>query len=118
MMLSNLPILSIAIWCPVVFGVLVFLFGRDDKPLRVRLLSLCGSMVSFLVTLPLIANFDNAAHGMQFVEKFAWIERFNIFYHFGVDGISLWFVPLTAFMTVIVVIASWQANLPDRKSVV
>lgn len=112
MMLSNLPILSIAIWCPVVFGVLVFLFGRDDKPLRVRLLSLCGSMVSFLVTLPLIANFDNAAHGMQFVEKFAWIERFNIFYHFGVDGISLWFVPLTAFMTVIVVIASWQANLP------
>ena len=113
-MLSNLPILSIAIWCPVVFGVLVFLFGRDDKPLRVRLLSLFGSLISFLVTLPLIANFDNAAHGMQFVEKFAWIERFSIFYHFGVDGISLWFVPLTAFMTVIVVIASWQAKLPRQ----
>ncbi|MEA5097007.1 MAG: NADH-quinone oxidoreductase subunit M, partial [Burkholderiaceae bacterium] len=109
MMQSNVPILSIAIWCPIAFGVLVFLFGRDDKLRRVRAMSLIGAVISFLVTLPMVAKFDNAAHGMQFVEKFAWIERFNIHYHFGVDGISLWFVPLTAFMTVIVVIASWQS---------
>ena len=108
MMLSNLPILSIAIWCPVIFGMFVFLFGRDDKPRRIRAMALAGSVVSFLATLPLVAHFDNAAHGMQFVEKFAWIERFNIFYHFGVDGISLWFVVLTSFITVIVVIAGWQ----------
>ncbi|MBS1187683.1 MAG: NADH-quinone oxidoreductase subunit [Burkholderiaceae bacterium] len=108
MILSKLPILSIAIWCPVAFGLVVFLFGRDDKPRRVRAMSLLGAIVSFLVTLPLIANFDSTAHGMQFVEKFAWIERFNIFYHFGIDGISLWFVVLTAFITVIVVIAGWR----------
>src|SRR3989338_4706678 len=46
---------------------------------------------------------------MQFVEKGAWIERFNVYYHLGVDGISFWFVPLTAFITVIVVIASWES---------
>jgi len=107
-MLSNLPILSIAVWCPVVFGILVFAFGRDDRLGLVRCLSLFGAFVSFLVTLPLVAKFDNAAIGMQFVEKFAWVERFNIHYHFGIDGISLWFVVLTAFITVIVVIAGWE----------
>ena len=106
-MSSNLPLLSIAIWCPIAFGVLVFAFGRDDRRSLVRWLSLFGAVVSFLVTLPIIAKFDNARHGMQFVEKFAWIDRFNINYHFGIDGISLWFVALTAFITVIVVIAGW-----------
>ena len=41
--------------------------------------------------------------------KAVWIERFNINYHLGVDGISFWFVPLTAFITVIVVLASWES---------
>jgi NADH-quinone oxidoreductase subunit M len=45
---------------------------------------------------------------MQFVEKAPWIERFNIWYSLGIDGLSLWFVPLTAFITVIVVISAWQ----------
>ena len=54
---------------------------------------------------PLVVRaFDNAAHGMQFVEKAMWIDRFNINYFLGVDGISLWFVLLTAFITMIVVI--------------
>ena len=106
-MLSNLPLLSIAIWCPILFGVLVFIFGRDERRTLVRWLSLAGALISFLVTLPIMWKFDNARHGMQFVEKFAWIDRFNIFYHFGIDGISLWFILLTAFITVIVVIAGW-----------
>ena len=46
---------------------------------------------------------------MQFVEKSPWIKGLNIHYHLGVDGLSLWFVPLTAFITVIVVMASWEA---------
>ena len=45
---------------------------------------------------------------MQFVEQMPWIERFGVSYHLGVDGISLWFVLLTAFITVIVVIAGWR----------
>jgi len=45
---------------------------------------------------------------MQFIEKSSWIPRFNINYFLGIDGLSLWFVPLTAFITVIVVIAGWE----------
>jgi NADH-quinone oxidoreductase subunit M len=60
------------------------------------------------VTLPLYGQFDTATSAMQFVEKTDWISRFNIHYHLGVDGISVWFVLLTAFITVIVVIAGWE----------
>ncbi|MDO8370285.1 MAG: NADH-quinone oxidoreductase subunit M, partial [Candidatus Nitrotoga sp.] len=107
-MQSTLPYLSLAIWLPILFGVFVLAFGRDDNPGLVRGVSLVGSIASFLVTLPLIQQFDNAAHGMQFVEKAEWVGRFNIFYHLGIDGLSLWFIPLTAFITVIVVIAAWE----------
>ena len=108
MMQSTSSLLSLAIWCPIFFGIFVLAFGRDKNPGLVRSVSLIGAIASFIVTIPLIARFDNAAHGMQFVEKSAWIERFNAFYALGVDGISLWLVPLTAFITVIVVIAAWE----------
>ncbi|MES2262337.1 MAG: NADH-quinone oxidoreductase subunit M [Pseudomonadota bacterium] len=102
------PYLSLSVWLPVLFGMIVLAVGSDKNKGMVRLLSLAGSIVSLLATLPLISHFDNAAHGMQFVEKSPWIERFNIFYSLGVDGLSLWFIPLTAFITVIVVISAWE----------
>jgi len=108
MMQSTFPLLSLAIWLPIAFGLFVLAFGRDENPALVRSVSLVGSIVSFLVTLPLIQNFNKAAHGMQFVEKASWIERFNVNYALGIDGISVWFVLLTAFITVIVVIAGWE----------
>jgi NADH-quinone oxidoreductase subunit M len=108
MMQSNFPLLSLAIWLPILFGVLVLAIGNDRNPGTARALSLFGSIISLLVTLPIIANFDNAFHGMQMVERAPWISTFNIFYALGIDGISLWFVPLTALITVIVVIAGWQ----------
>jgi NADH-quinone oxidoreductase subunit M len=102
------PYLSLSIWVPILFGLLILALGRDNKPGLVRVGALVASVVSFLCTLPLIAHFDNAAHGMQFVEKTPWIGRFNIWYSLGIDGLSLWFIPLTAFITVIVVISAWQ----------
>ena len=102
------PFLSLAIWLPILFGVLVLAIGRDKNPGLTRVLTLAGSIVSFLPTIPLIRHFDNAAHGMQFVESTPWIGRFNIMYALGIDGLSLWFVPLTAFITIIVVISAWQ----------
>jgi NADH-quinone oxidoreductase subunit M len=107
-MASSFPLLSLAIWLPIAFGVFVLAFGRDDNPALARGASLIGSIVSFLITLPLVQRFDNAAHGMQFVEKTGWFEHFNVFYSLGIDGLSLWFVPLTALITVIVVIAGWE----------
>jgi NADH-quinone oxidoreductase subunit M len=108
MMQSTSHLLSLAIWSPIVFGLLVLALGRDDKASFVRWLSLIGSVVSFVLTLPIVNRFDNAAHGMQFIEKSPWIDRFNINYFLGIDGLSLWFVPLTAFITVIVVISAWE----------
>ena len=102
------PFLSLAIWLPILFGVLVLAIGRDSRAGMVRVLSLFGAIVSLLPTLPLITHFDKAAHGVQFAEKAAWIERFNIFYSLGIDGLSMWFIPLTAFITIIVVISAWE----------
>ncbi|MTW13984.1 NADH-quinone oxidoreductase subunit M [Pseudoduganella eburnea] len=100
--------LSLSIWVPIIFGLIVLAVGRDSRAGMVRVLSLAGSLVSLLPTIPLITQFDTQAHGMQFAEKSAWIERFNIFYSLGIDGLSMWFIPLTAFITVIVVISAWQ----------
>ncbi len=101
-------LLSLAIWLPIVIGALILFIGRDDNPGASRWLALAGSIVSFLVTIPLVQNFDNAFNGMQFAEDVSWIAQFNIWYRLGIDGLSLWFVPLTAFITVIVVISAWE----------
>ncbi|CAG9237598.1 NADH-quinone oxidoreductase subunit M [Paraburkholderia tropica] len=107
------PILSIAIWMPILFGVVVLVVGSDRNPGRARWLALIGSVLSFLVTLPLVSGFDTTTAALQFEEKSVWIERFNIAYHLGVDGIAMWFVVLTALITVIVVIAGWQVIKED-----
>ena len=102
-------LLSLAIWTPIIFGVLLLTVGRDDQAHSVRWIALVGAVVSFLVTLPLYDGFKLGTSAMQFVEKGSWIARFNVNYHLGVDGISLWFVLLTAFINVVVIIASWEA---------
>ena len=100
--------LSLAIFLPIVCGALLLALGRDEQATAVRWMALVAALASFLVTLPLISGFDTASAAMQFVENQPWIERFNVRYHLGVDGISMWFVPLTAFITVIVVISAWE----------
>ncbi|MBP6598158.1 MAG: NADH-quinone oxidoreductase subunit M [Giesbergeria sp.] len=102
-------LLSLAIWVPIAFGAFLLLFGRAEQARMVRWLALIGSLISFAVTLPLYQGFKLGTAAMQFVEKSPWIKGLNIHYHLGVDGLSLWFVPLTAFITVIVVIASWTS---------
>jgi len=106
-------LLSLAIWLPIACGVLLLAIGRDDKAGAVRWMALIGSLVSFLITLPLIVGFDTTTAAMQFRETLPWIERFNVKYALGVDGLSMWFVPLTAFITVIVVISAWEV-ITDR----
>jgi len=101
-------LLSLAIWTPILFGVILLAFGRDEHAKVVRWIALIGSIVSLAVTLPLYSGFDVTTSSLQFVENSMWIERFNVFYHLGVDGLSLWFVLLTAFINVIVVIAGWE----------
>ncbi len=106
--MHSFPILSTAIWLPIVFGLLVLAVGSDKNPGTARWLALIGSLAGLAVTLPLVTGFDTSTAALQFVEQTTWIERFNISYHLGVDGISMWFVVLTALITVIVVIAAWE----------
>jgi NADH-quinone oxidoreductase subunit M len=101
-------LLSLAIWTPIAFGVVLLALGRDDQVRAVRWIALLGAVLSLLVTLPLYTQFDTATAAMQFVETTPWINRFNINYHLGIDGISVWFILLTAFINVIVVIAGWE----------
>jgi NADH-quinone oxidoreductase subunit M len=107
-MQATTPYLSLSIWIPILSGLLLLAIGRDDRAPLIRWLALFASLVSLAVTLPLYAGFDSADAGLQFVEHAPWIERFAVNYALGVDGIALWFVLLTAFITVIVVVAAWQ----------
>ncbi len=101
-------LLSLAIWLPIASGILLFALGRDEHARAVRWAALVLSVVSFLVTLPLVSGFDAGTAAMQFEENLAWIERFNVRYHLGIDGLSVWFVLLTSFITVVVVISAWE----------
>jgi NADH-quinone oxidoreductase subunit M len=107
------PWLSLAIWIPIAFGIAILAAGRDRNSNAIRTVALVGSLLGLLVTLPLYTGFDVANAGLQFVEKAVWIERFNAHYHLGIDGLSVWFVLLTAFITVIVVFAGWEV-IQDR----
>ena len=103
-------LLSVAIWLPILVGCVLLALGRDEHAGAVRWLALVGALAALLVTLPLIGAFDVSSAAMQFQEKLPWIERFKINYHLGVDGISVWFVLLTAFINVIVVISAWACG--------
>jgi len=100
--------LSLAIWVPIVSGVILLPLGRDSQAPLVRWIALAGSLLALAVTIPLYTGFDASTAEMQFVENTPWIERFNINYHLGIDGLSVWLVLLTAFITVIVVLAGWE----------
>ena len=101
-------LLSVSIWLPIAVGALLLALGRDDNPNASRWLALVGAIASFLVTIPLITGFNTGSAALQFTENMLWIDRFNVRYHLGVDGISVWFVLLTAFITIIVVVAAWE----------
>lgn len=105
---SPIPWLTLAIFVPIVAGLILLAVGRDDRPEFTRSLALAGALAGLLVTIPLYTGFDSTTAAMQFVEKVEWIRAFPVYYHLGIDGISLWFVILTAFITLIVVIAGWQ----------
>ena len=103
-----MPYLSLAIWVPIVAGLVVLAVGRDRDAGAARWIALVGAVVGFLVTLPLWLHFETGTSDMQFVERLEWIPRFDIHYFLGVDGISMLFVLLNSLMTVFVVWAGWE----------
>ena len=108
--MTELPILSFVIWLPIIGGLLVLASGDRLNP---RPLSLAVAMITFLTSLLLYSGFDSSTADMQFEEKASWIPVFKIFYHLGIDGISMPLIILTTFTTVLVVLAGWEV-IKDR----
>lgn len=105
--------LSAAIWVPIISGIVVLAVGNEQRATLSRWLALLGSLVGFAVTLPLYTGFDRTTAALQFVERKPWIESLGIEYSLGIDGLSVWLVLLTAFITIVVVIAGWEV-IKDR----
>ncbi len=99
--------LSFSIWVPIVAGLIVLVAG-EKNPREAKVIALLGAIIGFAVTVPLVAGFQAGTSAMQFVELTPWIPRFNVNYHLGVDGISVLFLLLNSFVTVLVVIAGWE----------
>ncbi|MFQ5644825.1 MAG: NADH-quinone oxidoreductase subunit M [Thiogranum sp.] len=104
----ELPYLSLVIWTPILGGIWVLLASGARNAPKARAIALVVSLVTFLLSLPLWGQFDIATHHMQFQEKSLWIETFGIYYHLGVDGISMPLILLTTFTTILVVLAGWD----------
>jgi NADH-quinone oxidoreductase subunit M len=111
--MNSFPLLSAAIWIPILAGAGLLVFGSDRYQHAVRIVALIAAIAGFLVTLPLFAGFDTATADFQFVEELPWIDVLGATYSLGVDGLSVWFVILTAFITVVVVVAAWEV-IEDR----
>ena len=110
-----MPYLSLAIWLPILGGIVVLAAGRV-RGIDVRWVALFFSILVFGLSIPLYTGFDVSTASMQFVEKLPWIGAYHVNYYLGVDGISMPLVLLTNFMTIIVVIAGWrviQYKLPQ-----
>ena len=105
--------LSLLIWLPIIAAVMIMFAGRGNGEqmkwfaLVVSLVELIASLILLLRALP---------HGkFQFIEQHVWIERFNINYALGVDGISIALIVLTTFMTLLIFITSWR-NIKNQVS--
>lgn len=85
------------------------LSGHQDATNANKRIALAFSTVTLLLCIPLYINFNTSVADMQFVERLVWVEVFNIFYHVGTDGISMPLIILTAFISPLVVLASWDS---------
>ena len=100
--------LSIIIWLPIFFGALVLLIGQNGRDALARRVSLLGAVLGAAVVVPVWLDFDRQATSFQFVEKVNWIDAFNIYYHLGIDGLSLLLIALNSVTTIFVIVAGWQ----------
>ena len=107
-MTTSIHFLSLAIWVPILGGLLTLATGSDRNGPLARMLALITAAAAFAITVPLYVGFDLGTAKMQFEEQLAWIPLFKINYHLGVDGISMPFIVLNSFITVIVVLAGWK----------
>ncbi|MEQ8427832.1 MAG: NADH-quinone oxidoreductase subunit M [Gammaproteobacteria bacterium] len=107
MTITQLPILSMLIWTPIIGGIWALIAG-DRQEQTVKYFSLAVSVITFVFSVMLYLEFDTSVVEMQFVEQASWISAFDIQYYLGIDGIALPLILLTSFTTILVVLAAWE----------
>jgi NADH-quinone oxidoreductase subunit M len=95
--------LSVLVFLPLAFAVIIVLVARNDAPLS-RYLALGGSVLTGLVALYLAVRFNFNGHGFQFQEKYPWLPPIGASYHLGLDGLSLLLVALTVIVTPVAIL--------------
>ncbi len=106
--MTGVPYLSLSIWIPIFGGLLTLATGDDRRANVARVIALITAIAGLAVTLPLFSQFDVGSAAMQFQEETAWIPYMRINYSLGVDGISMPFILLNSFITLIIVVAGWE----------
>jgi NADH-quinone oxidoreductase subunit M len=102
------PVLSTVIFLPVFGGLLMLLIGRNQESV-VKWTALFFSTLTLVLSLPLFTEFDKTTYMMQFVERKPWIPAWGVEYYVGIDGISVLFVLLSALITILCVLISWNS---------
>ena len=103
----NPILLTLVTFTPLAGALLLMLLPRRDRDIRV--FSLGVTLLTFLLSLLLPLHFEAGKAGFQYEINRPWIARPSIDYHLGVDGVSLWLVVLTAFLTPLCVLISWKS---------
>lgn len=104
--MSNWPLLSVLIWLPILGGALVLAVGNARAD-AARWLGLAVAVLTFVFSIGLLAGFDYANPGLQFVESHAWIPSFDIHYNVGADGIAVALLLLNTLITVLTLAGAW-----------
>src|SRR5438128_3353448 len=103
-----MPILSTILWLPIAGAVLLAFFPRAATG-AIKITGLAVSLITFVISLGIVRGWEDGQAGFQFVESLDWIPQWGIRYLLGVDGISLWLVMLTTFLTPIIFLSAWNA---------
>ena len=101
-----------------ILGSLFIFFWPSLSIKQVKEISLVCSIITFLLSIIVWIFFDNSSSKFQFIDTFFWINSFNIYFSLGIDGVSLFFVLLTTFLTPICLLSSWDIsckNLLDSR---
>jgi NADH-quinone oxidoreductase subunit M len=108
--LLNTPLISLNILIPIVCAMLILIVSKYISDNAVKLISLGSSLVSFICSFLLVIGFNKSNANMQFIEKHQWIKdlNLNLNYNVGIDGLSLWLVVLTTFITSLIILAGWK----------
>ncbi|MDC0233292.1 NADH-quinone oxidoreductase subunit M [Pelagibacteraceae bacterium] len=108
--MTDIPILSITIFLPLLGALVILLIKEDENSVNnIKKVALWTSVGVFLLSLLIWLQFNSSNSGYQFEEKFRWFNDFNFYYHIGIDGISLFMVILSTFLTPLCILASWES---------